>query len=134
MNLFKKPNDTTYNHLLVECHIYEPVRFTFNEINLGSTDFVYEWGSISDKINLNNTFQLISNFMKITSLPVIIGEFGVANRNRVSEMKEYYKYYKKQTKKYNIGIFVFDDSHDFVIINRKTYEFINSDIVNILVS
>lgn len=130
----KIPDDSTYNHLLVECHIYDPVNFTFNEINLGSTDFVYEWGSRKDKNSLNDKFNLISKFMKKTKLPVIIGEFGVADRNSISEMKEYYEFYRKQTKKLKIGILVFDDSHDFVVINRKTKKFINEDITNILTS
>lgn len=131
---FKMPNDSTFNHLLVECHLYHPVNFTFNEINLGSTDFVYEWGSKEDKRSLNYTFKLISDFMKKTNIPVIIGEFGVADRNSILEMKEYYEYYKKQTKKFKISILIFDDSHDFVIIDRKTKKFINEEIVDILVS
>ena len=134
LNSFKIPNDSTFNHLLVECHVYHPVNFTFNEINLGNTDFVYEWGSKKDKSSLNDIFNMISKFMKRTKLPVIIGEFGVADRNSISEMNEYYKYYRKQTKKKNIGILVFDDSHDFVIIDRKTKEFLNKDIVNVLTS
>ena len=40
--------------------------------------------------------------------------------------------YETDTKKLKIGILVFDDSHDFVIINRKTKQFINEDIVNTL--
>ena len=75
---------------------------------------------------------MISKFMKKTKLPVIIGEFGVADRNGISEMKEYYEYYRKQTSKLKIGILVFDDSHDFVIIDRKTKKFINDEIVDIL--
>jgi hypothetical protein len=132
LNDFKIPNDSTFNHLLVECHVYHPVNFTFNEINLGSTDFVYEWGSKKDKNSLNDIFYMISDFMKKTKLPVIIGEFGVADRNNISEMNEYYRYYKKQTNKLKIGILVFDDSHDFVIIDRKTKDFINEDIINTL--
>ena len=134
LECFKMPSDSTFNHLLVECHIYHPVNFTFNEINLGSTDFLYEWGSKKDKRSLNNKFHLISEFMKKTKLPVIIGEFGVADRNRILEMKEYYEYYRKQTSKLKIGILVFDDSHDFVIIDRKTKKFINDEIVDILTS
>jgi hypothetical protein len=134
LNNFKLPIDSTFNHLLVECHIYHPVNFTLNEINLGSTDFVYEWGSKKDKSSLNDIFNMINKFMKKTKLPVIIGEFGVADRNSILEMKEYYEYYRKQTKKLKIGILVFDDSHDFVIINRKTKKFINDDIVDILIS
>lgn len=132
LDSFKMPSDSTFNHLLVECHLYDPVNFTFNEINLGSTDFVYEWGSRKDKNSLNKIFSMISDFMKKSKVPVIIGEFGVVDRNSISEMNEYYKYYRTQTKKFKIGILVFDDSHDFVIIDRKTKKFINEDTVNIL--
>lgn len=69
--------------------------------------------------------------MKKTKLPVIIGEFGVVDRNSTSEMIEYYPHYKKKTKKYKIGILIFDDSHDLKIIDRNTCEFINEEIIDV---
>ena len=131
---FKVPNDSTYNHLLIECHNYNPVNFTFNEINLGSTDFVNEWGSLKDKKELKSIFKLFNSLVKKTKLPLIIGEFGAVDRTSVEERIEYLSYYKKQAKKYNIGLFIFDDAHDFAIIDRKTNKFINEEIIDVLVS
>ena len=131
---FKIPNDSTYNHLLIECHNYNPVNFTFNEINLGSTNFVNEWGSRKDKLKFKDTFKLFNSLIKKTKLPLIIGEFGIVDRVSVNERVEYLSYYKKVAKQYNIGLFIFDDAHDFSIIDRKTYEFINEEILDTLVS
>lgn len=131
---FKIPSDTTYNHLLIECHNYQPVNFTFNEINLGSTDFVNEWGTRKDKKEFNKTFKLLNSFIRKTKLPLIIGEFGAVDRTSVSERIEYLSYYKKKAQKYKIGLFIFDDAHDFMIIDRKTNKFIDEEIVDILVS
>lgn len=133
LNEFKIPKDVTYNHLLVESHFYQPVNFTFNEINLGHTNFINEWGSIKDKIYLNKTFKLLNDFIKKTKLPFIIGEFGVADRVDIKERIEYLSYYKKKAKQYKIGLFIFDDAHDFAIIDRNTYQFINDDLVDTLV-
>lgn len=132
INNFKIPNDITKNHLLIECHNYQPVRFTFNEINLGNTDFLTEWGSYKDKQEMKKTFQTLNKFIKKTKLPLIIGEFGVVDRITVDERIEYLKYYLKNAKKYNIGLFIFDDSYDFAIINRKTNQFINQEIKDVL--
>ena len=65
---------------------------------------------------------------------LIIGEFGAVDRTSVEERIEYLSYYKKQAKKYNIGLFIFDDAHDFAIIDRKTNKFINEEIIDVLVS
>lgn len=130
----KVPNDVSYNHLLFECHCYVPVRFTFNETNLGSTDFRYEWGSLKDKDELHKIFKVINKFINKTKMPFIIGEFGVVDRNSVNERIEYLRHYKKLANKYKVGLFIFDDAHDFAIINRKTYEFYEEEIVNVLVN
>lgn len=132
INNFKIPNDITKNHLLIECHNYQPVRFTFNEINLGNTDFLTEWGSYQDKKEMRHTFKTLNKFIKKTKLPLIIGEFGVVERIELNEKIEYLKYYLKNAKKYNIGLFIFDDSYDFAIINRKTNKFINQEIIDVL--
>jgi len=132
LNHFKIPNDTTKNHLLIECHNYQPVRFTFNEINLGNTDFLTEWGSYKDKQEMKKTFKILNNFIKKTQISLIIGEFGVVDRIEVNERIDYLKHYVKNAKKYNIGLFIFDDSYDFAIINRKTNQFINQEIIDIL--
>lgn len=133
LNKFELPNDVSYNHLLVESHYYQPVNFTFNEINLGTTDFTYEWGSAEDKKQLSDTFKLINKFIKDKKVPFIIGEFGTVKRTDVSERIEYLSYYKELAKTYKVGLFIFDDAHDFVIIDRRNYKFIEDDLVNILV-
>lgn len=132
LNHFKIPNDTTKNHLLIECHNYQPVRFTFNEINLGNTDFLTEWGSYKDKQEMKKTFKTLNKFIKKTQVPLIIGEFGVVDRIEINERIDYLQHYVKNAKKYNIGLFIFDDSYDFAIINRKTNQFINQEIIDIL--
>ena len=50
----------------------------------------------------------------------------------VNERIDYLQHYVKNAKKYNIGLFIFDDSYDFAIINRITNQFINQEIIDIL--
>ena len=51
---------TTYGIHVIDGNI----RFTFNEINLGSTDFVNEWGTRKDKKEFNKTFKLLNSFIR----------------------------------------------------------------------
>ncbi len=132
LDQFVIPEDSTYNHLLFECHYYDPVRFTFNEINLGNTDFEYEWGSLSDKERLVDAFKIVNEFMKKNKIPLIITEFGVVDRISLDERIEYLEYYKKIAKKYKVGLFIFDDAHDFAIIDRETCEFYENELVDVL--
>lgn len=134
LSRFELPSDVSYNHLIVESHYYSPVNFTFNEINLGSTDFIYEWGSENDKKQLSNTFKLLNKFIKNAKVPFIIGEFGAVKRTNVSERIEYLSYYKELAEIYKVGLFIFDDAHDFIIIDRKNYKFIEEELVNKLVN
>ena len=131
---FMIPNDSVNNHLLVECHNYQPVRFTFNEINLGSTDFLTEWGNFKDKKEMKKIFQSLNKFIKKTRLPLIIGEFGVVDRIASSERIEYLNHYIRNARKYKIGLFIFDDAHDFAIIDRKTCQFIDDKLVDAILS
>lgn len=133
-------NNLTYNmmlandnHLIIDIHLYEPIRFCFNETNLGSTDFKYTFGSYEDIVGLQNNFidlRLLSNRLNV---PVLIGEFGVVNLRRSSEINKYLNYYMKYSRDNNIKVVYFDDSWDFKIIDRESLTF-NEDIVNILLN
>lgn len=135
LSRIRLPKDKAKGHLLFDVHCYDPINFTFNEINLGSTDFIDTWGSQSDYDNLNNTISSIKNNLASKyHIPVIIGEFGCVRRAPIEERTRYIRAYCNDCIANGLKYIIFDDAHDFLIINRSTKEFIDEDIVDIIVN
>lgn len=68
----------------------------------------------------------------IKKVPILIGEFGVVNSRDENQINNYLKCYINNCNKCNIKAVYFDDSWDFKIIDRKTYQF-DEDILKILI-
>ena len=117
---FELPKDTVEDHLIAQVHIYVPQNFTFNETNLGSTDFVDEWGSESDQMYLDNVLQGVKKrFIDELGIPVLIGEFGIVDRAEEDERAEYIGFYSQKAQEYGLELCYFDDGHDFAVIDRS---------------
>ena len=130
---FKLPTDSAKNHLIAQVHLYLPGEFTFNETNLGHTNFRNEWGTTADKNALDSRMKGIkTRFIDELGIPVIIGEFGVVKRPPESERIEYIDFYVKTAKKYGIGLVVFDDGSDFAIFDRDTLTWPYEGIIDAL--
>ena len=116
---FELPKDTVEDHLIAQVHVYVPQQFTFNETNLGSTDFANEWGSEADLAQLDETLKGVkTRFIDELGVPVLIGEFGVATRPAEDERAEYIGYYAQTAEKYGLELCIFDDGGDFAIFDR----------------
>ena len=117
---FELPKDTVEDHLIAQVHVYVPQNFTFNETNLGSTDFVDEWGSESDQMYLDSVLQGVKKrFIDELGIPVLIGEFGIVDRAPEDERAEYIGFYSQKAQEYGLELCYFDDGHDFAIIDRS---------------
>ncbi len=129
----KKPIDYYQNHLIFDVHYYNPIRFTFNEINLGSTNFIDTWGTKEDitelYLDMNN---IRINLAKRLNVPVIIGECGAVRRTDINERIKYHKNLKNFADSNNLKLFIFDDSWDFLYLNRETLEFVDEEIIDLL--
>ena len=121
MNLnFELPQDTVEDHLIAQVHVYVPQNFTFNETNLGSTDFVDEWGSEADQMYLDSVLQGVKKrFIDELGVPVLIGEFGIVDRAPEDERAEYIGFYSQKAQGYGLELCYFDDGSDFAIIDRS---------------
>lgn len=130
---FTLPDDPAENHLIAQVHCYLPIRFTFNETNLGHTDFLNEWGTDEEKAALDERLKEIkTRFIDELGIPVIIGEFGVAKRPPEAERVEYLDFYVKTAKKYGIGLIVFDDGSDITVFDRETLTWPSESIISAL--
>ena len=130
---FKLPTDTVEDHLIAQVHVYVPQRFTFNETNLGSTDFVNEWGSEADRRQLDHVLKGVKQrFIDELGVPVLIGEFGVVDRAAEAERVEYISFYSQKAHEYGLELCYFDDGHDFAIFDRKQLTWTQEKLIKAL--
>ena len=130
---FTLPTDTVEGHLLAQVHCYVPQDFTFNETNLGSTNFRYEWGTAQDKWQLDETLLGIKKrFIDELGIPVVIGEFGIAKRLSESEAAEYIGFYAQIADKYDIQLILFDDGLDIAVFDRNNLTWTRPQVIETL--
>ncbi len=131
----KLPKDTVEGHLISQVDCYDPGRFCFNAINLGSTDFTDEWGSDAEKAQLDSIMSNIKKrFIRELKIPVIIGEFGTVKRVSEEERAEYVGYYVQAAKANGIKVIIFDDGGDFTVFDRRTLSWPYPKIIDALLS
>jgi len=83
--LFKMPQDTVGNRLILSVHYYNPSTFCIAEEEDNSWGFMGDWGSNNDINVLNRQFNKLKINFIAKGIPVIVGEYGVTLRNKVEE-------------------------------------------------
>ncbi|MCR5142823.1 MAG: cellulase family glycosylhydrolase [Ruminococcus sp.] len=105
------PKDTVSNRLIVEAHVYQPFEFTHEDYPQTTT-----WSSprLDDVLNnLNNTFVR-------QGLPVIIGEFGCADKGNMSEITSWAKYLVESATAKGMACIWWDNGSQYKIYNRRS--------------
>lgn len=92
-NLFKMPEDTVENKLILSVHAYTPYNFALQApSDSGSTDSFDINGAGANEIN-SLMDKLYLNFVS-KNIPVVIGEFGARNKNENTQARiDYAAYY-----------------------------------------
>ncbi|WP_223829921.1 cellulase family glycosylhydrolase [Paenibacillus arenilitoris] len=87
--LYKMPNDPQ-NRIAVSVHYYHPSTFAIidEDVEWGKAD--PEWGTEEDFAELNRLMDMVKTRFIDEGIPVIMGEFGVAIRNKTPEMIRLY--------------------------------------------
>ena len=89
------------DHIIVSLHIYAPWNFC------GPDDTRADWGSDSDKQELDTTFQYLDDTFISKGIPVIIDETGCVNKNEnTSARVAWFSYYLSAAKKHGIKCFI----------------------------
>jgi len=107
---FVLPTDTIENRLIIEAHVYAPFAFTYEDYpNVTG----YKESEVSSPIS--------SLFVKLgfKGTPVIIGEFGCADKDNDVERVSWAKYFIETALKYGIKCFWWDNGYQYSIINRN---------------
>lgn len=103
---FVLPSDTAENALIVQVHAYLPGSYC-TEISEGN-NLQSLWTEDDGKTQIDS--MLYNLYLHFTSkgIPVIIGEFGAANKDNASDRAEWASYLVLNAQKYGIACFYWD--------------------------
>ncbi|MDQ0114479.1 cellulase family glycosylhydrolase, partial [Paenibacillus harenae] len=87
--LYKMPNDPQ-NRCAVSVHYYNPPTFAIIDEDVSWGEARSEWGTDEDFADLNRLMNMVKTRFIDKGIPVIMGEFGVATRNKTPEMIRFY--------------------------------------------
>ena len=102
-------------HIIVSIHYYSPWDFA------GAEDSRSDWGSDSDKKELDKGFDLIKKYFIDKGVPAIIGECGATNKGNDDVRADYMAYYIKAAKSRGITCFIWDNGtkDEFGLLDRS---------------
>ncbi|MDQ0116814.1 glycoside hydrolase family 5 protein [Paenibacillus harenae] len=87
--LYKMPTDPQ-NRCAVSIHYYTPPTFAIIDEDVEWGKARAEWGTDEDFAELNRLMDLVKTHFIDKGIPVIMGEFGVATKNKTPEMIRLY--------------------------------------------
>lgn len=113
------PDDSVWNHIILENHIYDPGWFTAPVKGASLRD----WGTDRDREDLKALFERIGRYAREWNVPVIIGEFGAQDRDGNQENRAAYAgYFVETARQYGFACIYWDDGGSMKIIDRATCE------------
>ncbi|MBQ4155479.1 MAG: cellulase family glycosylhydrolase [Clostridia bacterium] len=122
---FSLPRDTVPNKLAVQFHSYDPQGFCF----AGSQS---TWNSQNGGIIDSYCRLFYENYVS-KGTPVILGEFGAADKSNESDRATYAEIVAKNCVKYGIKPIWWDNGGDFKLVDRNNYDTLFPQIVSALV-
>lgn len=104
------------DRIIVSIHYYSPWDFA------GGENSKSDWGSDSEKKELDKGFDFLKSKFIDKGVPVIIGEFGATNKNNDSVRASYMEYYVKSAKSRGITCFIWDNGtkDEFGLLDRNS--------------
>lgn len=120
------------NHIIVSIHAYVPYDFTMNKD--GRNNFGEE-----DKEDIDKVLDELYNSFIMKDIPVIISEFGTADKNNLNDRIQWSEYYITTAKKKDIMCLWWDDGSNkestgkYELLDRYNLKWIYPEIVDVLV-
>lgn len=129
---FKLPDDTASHKLIVTVHGYLPYDLALS-LN-GRSDFTDKDKEFIDDFMSELNAKFIQN-----GIPVVIGEFGILNRNNIIDRENYTAYYIQSARKNNMVCMwwdnnAFDSGETFGLINRYDNSVAYPEIINAIMN
>ena len=112
LNRFEIPTDTVEGALCAEVHAYCPYYYTATE-----APDVTTWS----ENDVKSVFQATKLAFQLKKTPVIIGEFGVVDKNNLDNRLEYFDYYVSTAKENGLKCIIWDNgiTKEFGYMDRK---------------
>lgn len=132
VNDYVIPNDD--KRIIVSLHMYSPYFFAMDQAGTAN------WGTATDKSELDSQFDAIANKFVKSGHPVVIGEFGTINKNNNSARAIHAEYYVKAAKSRHITPVWWDNgysaagkSDSYGLLNRNTLNLDCPEVVSALI-
>lgn len=122
---FVLPGDSAENSLVVEAHIYQPFNFTaaeYPEVTTWSRDAINSY--------LGNMY---TSFVQ-KGIPVIVGEFGCADKGNAKERLSWAKYYMETCRGYGIKCFWWDNGSAYKLFSRRSMKISEADLLGTMIA
>lgn len=118
---FVLPRDTVSNKIIVQTHVYQPFEFTHEDYPNVTT---WTSGPLDNVLNnINRTFVK-------KGIPVIVGEFGCANKGNMDQITSWSRYLVEKCTNYGIGCIWWDNGNQYKIYNRRTLKVSQPELLN----
>lgn len=105
--IFKIPQDSVKDRLVLSVHMYTPYNFAMNTEEGSYKDF-----TDTAKNELSQHFFDLNTTFISKGIPVVIGEMGATNKNNFDARKAWFKYYLELAKQYNVAAFLWDNGQE----------------------
>ncbi len=133
LNAMTVPDD---DKIIVSVHAYYPADFVSRDSWEAKS-----WGTDKDKYAVDSMLCKIYEKFTKQGIPVVMGEFGAANKNNLASRVEYTSYYVSTAKKYGIICCWWDNEKMtgdepngyFGLLDRTTYEWVFPEIVEAMI-
>lgn len=120
--------------VMVSLHAYIPYQFALNESGTSSWSADNE----ADVAQIDSFFSLVNQYYTSKGVPAVITEFGVMNKDNLTERLEWLDYFKEKADEQNISYIWWDEGAregkigKFQLLNRYKNEWIFPEIVEVL--
>lgn len=129
LNVLKEMELPKDDRIILSVHAYAPYNFAMNTGAGGSAEF-----TDSDRRELDSLFNGLNDLFVSRGIPVILGEFGVTNKDNPEDRLAWADYYVRGAKQYNICCIVWDNnvngvgSECFGLYSRKYGEWYHPEL------
>ena len=105
--IFKIPQDSVKDRLVLSVHMYTPYNFAMNTEEGSYKDF-----TDTAKNELSQHFFDLNTTFISKGIPVVIGEMGATNKSIFDARKAWFKYYLELCKQYNVAALLWDNGQE----------------------
>lgn len=135
--IFKIPQDSVKDRLVLSVHMYTPYNFAMNTEEGSYKDF-----TDTAKNELSQHFTDLNTTFISKGIPVVIGEMGATNKSNFDARKAWFKYYLELCKQYNVAALLWDNGQEtnsnpseaFGYMNRTKNEWFTDSNASELIS